>query len=141
MRQIALAGIGIATTLTFAAPASADPPDQPVCYPVHGGGSTCAFYSPTHQLNCEIQYHAVNLFDEVFCENASQAVTMDAGGGLTNCTDSGCVGNPGIGTATLAYGQTAAIGPFSCLSATSGMTCSVGSGRGFTISTSGVTPI
>jgi hypothetical protein len=42
---------------------------------------------------------------------------------------------------TLRYGQTTGIGPFTCRSEGSGVTCRVASGRGFTISTSGIAPV
>jgi hypothetical protein len=69
-----------------------------------------------------------------------QSVHMDPTGTFTVCTGETCLGNPGLGQGTLAYGQTAGIGPFSCLSEARGVTCTVTSGRGFTISSSGITP-
>jgi hypothetical protein len=51
------------------------------------------------------------------------------------------MGDPPENTPTLVYGQTARHGPFSCLSEMSGMTCSVASGQGFTISRSGITAV
>ena len=83
--------------------------------------------------------------DMTYCQIAppqpvQQSVHMDPAGAFTVCTGETCLGNPGLGQATLAYGQTAGIGPFSCLSEASGITCRVTSGRGFTISSSGITP-
>jgi hypothetical protein len=78
--------------------------------------------------------------DIVYCQTFSppQSVHMSADGTLTPCTGEGCVGNPGIGTPTLAYGQSANRGPFTCVSQTDGVTCTVASGHGFTISNSGI---
>jgi hypothetical protein len=76
----------------------------------------------------------------IYCQTMSppQSVHMSADGTLTPCTGEGCEGNPGIGTPTLAYGQSANHGPFTCVSQTDGVTCTVASGHGFTISDSGI---
>ncbi len=67
---------------------------------------------------------------------------MDADGVLSICSGGDrCEANAAQGTPTLAYGQTIRNGPFSCLSEVSGVTCTVVSGRGFTISNSGITPV
>ena len=119
MRKIALAGLGIAiAAVGFAPLATAD---------------TYAFLSPSGHISCEME-------DIVYCQTFSppQSVHMSADGALTPCTGEGCVGNPGIGTPILAYGQSANHGPFNCVSQTEGVTCTVASGRGFTISTSGI---
>jgi hypothetical protein len=119
MRMIGLAGLGIATAAVFFAPlATAD---------------TYAFLSPTRNISCEME-------DIVYCQTFSppQSVHMSADGTLTRCSGEGCEGNPGIGTPTLAYGQSANHGPFTCVSQTDGVTCTVASGRGFTISNSGI---
>jgi hypothetical protein len=83
-----------------------------------------------------------------------QTVHMDANGTLTTCAgvvgsdaSNKCdIGNPGYGpggtpTPTLGYGQTTSLGPFTCLSAPGGVTCTVPGGRGFTISITGITPV
>ena len=119
MRRIALAGLGIATAAVGFAPlATAD---------------TYAFLSPSGHISCEMQ-------DIVYCQTFSppQSVHMSADGTVTPCAGEGCVGNPGIGTPTLAYGQSANHGPFTCVSQTDGVTCTVASGHGFTISNSGI---
>jgi hypothetical protein len=119
MRKIALAGLGIATAAVVFAPlATAD---------------TYAFLSPTGNISCEME-------NIIYCQTFSppQSVHMSADGTVTPCTAEGCVGNPGIGTPTLAYGQSASRGPFTCVSQTDGVTCTVASGHGFTISSSGI---
>jgi hypothetical protein len=119
MRKIALAGLGIATAAVGFTPlATAD---------------TYAFLSPSGHISCEME-------DIIYCQTFSppQSVHMSADGALTPCTGEGCVGNPGIGTPTLAYGQSARRGPFTCVSQTDGVTCTVASGQGFTISSSGI---
>ncbi|MFZ0906646.1 MAG: hypothetical protein WAN71_22795 [Mycobacterium sp.] len=119
MIKIALIGPGIATAAVVFAPlATAD---------------TYAFLSPTRNISCEME-------DIVYCQTFTppQSVHLSADGTLTPCTGEGCEGNPGIGTPTLGYGQSANHGPFTCVSQTDGVTCTTASGRGFTISNSGI---
>jgi hypothetical protein len=127
MRKIALAGLGIAAAaLVFAPPAAAD---------------SNVFLSPSRNISCEMETkQAYNMPDVTYCQSSSppQSVHMSADGTVTPCTGEGCVGNPGIGTPTLGYGQSASVGPFTCVSQTDGVTCTVASGHGFTISSSGI---
>jgi hypothetical protein len=119
MRKIALIGPGITTAAAVFAPlATAD---------------TYAFLSPTRNISCEME-------NIVYCQTFTppQSVHLSADGTLTPCTGEGCEGNPGIGTPTLGYGQSANHGPFTCVSQTDGVTCTIASGRGFTISNSGI---
>jgi hypothetical protein len=119
MRYTALAELGIATAAVIFAPlATAD---------------TYAFLSPSGNISCEME-------NIIYCQTNSPplSVHMSADGTVTPCTGEGCVGNPGIGTPTLAYGQSANHGPFTCVSQTDGVTCTVASDHGFTISNSGI---
>ena len=127
MRKIALAGLGIATAAVVSAP------------PATADSNT--FLSPSRNISCEIEVRQnYNMPDVTYCQSNSppQSVHLSADGTVTPCTGEGCVGNPGIGTPTLAYGQSASLGPFTCVSQTDGVTCTVASGRGFTISNSGI---
>ena len=111
--------------------------DTAVC-----GSDYCAFYTPSRYTNCEIDWHRDTLKDQVFCDvGQSRSVTMDVAGIFSVCSVGGCVGNAGLGTPTLAYGQSAALGPFTCSSAMSALTCTVVSGRGFTASRSGIVAV
>jgi hypothetical protein len=120
--------------------------DNPVCVQeTNGTGSVCAFYSPSHNISCEVDYQRVGgtgagIPDETYCQTLvpEQSVTLDPTGALKKCAGTSCLGNAGEGTATLAYGQTAALGPFTCLSTTREVSCTVASGRGFRISRSGI---
>jgi hypothetical protein len=119
MTKIALVGPGITTAAVIFAPlATAD---------------TYPFLSPSGNISCEME-------NIIYCQTNSppQSVHMSADGTVTPCTGEGCVGNPGIGTPTLAYGQSANHGGFTCVSQTDGVTCTVASGHGFTISNSGI---
>jgi serine/threonine-protein kinase len=103
------------------------------------------FQSPTGNISCEIDYRrGYGISDSAYCMSISppQNVSMNSGGVLTVCTaGDSCLSNPPQGEPTLPYGHTTGIGPFTCLSESSGVTCTVGSGRGFAISKSGITPV
>src|ERR1035437_3697826 len=103
--------------------------------------TTADFLTPTANISCEINYQRSGVADGTYCQTLSppQSATMSTDGTYTTCTGPNCVGNPGVGTPTLAYGDTAQVGPFSCVSAVSGVTCTV-AGRGFTIARSGIAP-
>jgi hypothetical protein len=103
-------------------------------------GTSCYFLSPSRNLSCEM--HTDNGPASAYCQSNSavQSVTMDANGNSTPCSGNQCMGDPAMDTPTLAYGQTARLGPFVCLSDTDGVTCTVASGRGFFINRAGVSP-
>jgi hypothetical protein len=98
------------------------------------------FLSPSGNISCEVDYQRAGL-TQVYCQTATPArsVTMSATGKYTTCTGQQCLGNSGTGTPTLAYGKATGVGPFRCESAVTGVTC-LANGKGFQISTSGVTP-
>ncbi|OBK26229.1 hypothetical protein [Mycobacterium asiaticum] len=113
--------------------------DNPVC-----SSTSCSFYAPSHNLGCEINYQrGSGIPDETYCQTVepAQSVHMSSNGSFETCMGQNCLGNAGQGTATLPYGQSAGIGPFTCLSETNGVTCTVKNGRGFTISSSGVVAV
>lgn len=103
----------------------------------------CSFLSPSRNLSCEMDYHRNGIPDETYCQSNSpaQSVRLSTDGTFKSCSGESCLGNPGEGTPALPYGQTAWMGPFSCRSEESGITCKVTSGRGFTISSAGITPV
>ncbi|WP_231980472.1 MULTISPECIES: hypothetical protein [unclassified Mycobacterium] len=102
-----------------------------------------AFLSPSRNISCEIDYQRRGIPDSAFCFSISppQSVTMDPTGALSRCTGESCLANPPEGTPTLGYGQAKGTGPFMCRSETDGVTCTVTSGRGFIISSSGIAAI
>jgi hypothetical protein len=118
------------------APAAAD---NPVCIK-----TGCAFLSPSGNISCEINYQTGNgPPDGSYCQTLSppRSVHMNTDGTFQPCTGDSCLGNPSQDTPTLPYGQSAAKGPFNCRSEPAGVTCTVRSGRGFTISNLGITPV
>ncbi|BBX63992.1 hypothetical protein MSAS_31660 [Mycobacterium saskatchewanense] len=112
--------------------------DNPVCTPTE-----CSFLSPSHNISCEVNFKRNEIPDETYCQTNSppQSVTMTTSGSFKTCTGDSCLGNAAQGTPTLAYGQNAGVGPFNCRSETDGVTCTVTSGRGFTLSTAGITSV
>ena len=103
------------------------------------GRTTVWFESPSGNINCEM-VDATPATTGVDCQALSpaQSVTLSATGVVQQCPGVRCLGNPPAGTKTLASGQVEHLGPFTCSSATTGVTCSSGGGR-FTISRSGIT--
>jgi hypothetical protein len=77
-----------------------------------------------------------------YCQTVTppRSVKMDVAGKYTTCSGQQCLGNPGTGTPTLAYGTATGVGPFRCVSAAAGVTCTA-DGRGFLISAAGITPV
>jgi len=102
------------------------------------------FHSPSGNIHCEINYQrGYGISDSAYCmsERPLQNVSMNADGVLTTCTGESCGGNGPDDEWTLPYNHTTGIGPFTCLSEVTGVTCSVVSGKGFTISNSGIRPV
>ena len=100
-----------------------------------------AFLSPTKNIACNIEPAAPV---PVRCATFSppQLVRMDPGGSITTCSGSQCdLGNPASGAPVLSYGIATGSGPYQCVSAVTGMTCTVTGGKGFTISRIGIQPV
>ena len=122
-----------APAVTTAAPSTTFVPMQTAA-----GGE---FLSPSGNISCEVDYQQAGL-TKAYCQTATPArsVSMGASGGYTTCAGQQCLGNPGTGTPTLAYGTATGVGPFRCESAAAGVTC-LANGKGFRISTSGIVPV
>jgi len=129
----------IASTSPEASPA-ATPAASPSLVPMqHANGGE--FASPSGNISCELDDPTISGKIVALCETTTPArsVTMNATGSYTTCTGVQCLGNAGMNTPILAYGQATGIGPFVCRSATTGITCTA-DGKGFLISRSGITP-
>lgn len=101
---------------------------------------SCFFKAPSGHISCEFVFDNKTMYCQTFLPDRS--VDMDANGVLKVCDEPrGCVGNPPSGEATLEFGQSATRGLFTCQSAPSGVTCTVASGRGFSISSVSITPV
>jgi hypothetical protein len=102
------------------------------------------FYAPSGNLECEIdnQFGQSSL-TQVMCltETPAQSATLEADSSLKTCTGQTCLANAGLNTPQLPYGTSITLGPFTCLSMTNGMKCTLGNGSGFVLARSGVTPL
>lgn len=98
------------------------------------------FLSPSGNISCEIDSGG-GASTAAYCQTMSpaQSVTLSSSGSVKVCVGDSCVGNPGEGTPTVAYGSAVDIAGFHCTSATSGMSCTI-AGRGFEISRTAITP-
>jgi len=100
-----------------------------------------AFYSPSGNISCELNYH-LDGQTLMSCQTIAPRVWVEMG--VTGnykivCTGQRCGPLSPQPAPTLAYGTATGAGPFHCTSATTGVTCLAG-GKGFQISRSGVTP-
>jgi len=96
------------------------------------------FSSPTQNIVCLVRTAGI---EQVRCASFTppHLVVMAGDGSYTSCSGSQCeLGNPGSGIPVLPYGSATGDGPFLCQSMTTGVTCTVTSGKGFTISRAGV---
>lgn len=130
--------------LAWSAPARAD---TPLCT-----ATTCSFVSPNQTIDCVITVGAKTGPDSAFCawsdDSRAQTVRLLPNGALEPCINpvadkiARCQAVPLTDPATLGYGQTAALGPFSCIADAYGITCRAApSGKGFAMSSSGILPI
>jgi hypothetical protein len=95
------------------------------------------FVSPSGNISCEVGL----TYALCLTGTPAQSVNMGVSGSYTTCTGPQCLSNAGDGTPTLAYGTETGVGPFLCESAATGVTCTIKSGKGFQISSSGITAV
>jgi hypothetical protein len=101
------------------------------------------FYSPSQNISCEIDASpGSNPGTSTLCLtiNPARSVVLHTDGTLTVCTGQDCLSNAGDNTPTLTYGHSITLGPFTCVSSKAGMKCTIASGAGFLIASSGITP-
>ena len=106
------------------------------------GATSTEFLSPSGNIGCEIDNGNAGL-TQAYCQTVSPpaSAVLKADSTLTECSGQNCLGNAGVGTPTLHYGTSVALGPFTCLSTISGVRCTLANGNGFMIAKTGVTPI
>ena len=110
------------------------------------------FRSPTGNIHCQVEFRRAApaaagggfLPDSAYCMSVKplQHVILRSDGSLAGiCTNEArCGSNGPQDEAVLYYSQSAVLGPFTCTSEESGMTCTA-NGRGFKISSSGIAPV
>lgn len=126
-----------ATTSTTVAPTTTTAPPTMVPMQTPTGGE---FLSPSGNVSCEVDFHRAGVTG-VGCQTLTppQSVRLTANGTVvTRCSGQQCLGNPGLFTPTLAYGQATGVGPYRCLSKITGVVCTANS-KGFEIAKSGIT--
>lgn len=102
------------------------------------------FYAPSGNLECEIDNQfGQDSLTQAMCltETPARSATLGADSSLKQCTGQLCLSNAALGTPQLPYGTSITLGPFTCLSMTTGMKCTLGNGNGFVLARSGVTPL
>ena len=99
------------------------------------------FVSPSGNISCEVDFSPTNQGALCLTVSPPRSVNMTVDGVLTQCMGPQCLSNAGLDTPTLAYGTATGVGPFRCVSATTGVTCTVTSGNGFMINAAGITPV
>lgn len=137
MRHVVVASLRVAAVLSALSVVQLSPTAQ-------ADAGVKFFHSPSGNILCQVSYQrGPGDLDSAYCVSRypPQNVSMDPDGVLTVCTGMSCMSNGPTDQENLPYGQSTGLGPFTCLSEVSGMTCTVGSGRGFTISRSGITPV
>lgn len=102
------------------------------------------FGTPSGNIHCEINFQRAQIRDGAYCmsiEPLQNASIRSDGSFERVCTnDPVCGSNPPQDEPVLPYGQSAVLGPFTCLSEASGVTCTA-NGSGFAISPKGVVPV
>lgn len=110
--------------------------------PTSQENQSVGFFSPSKNINCELDYGGTWGTGEALCETFSPPVqvTMGPSGHFKTCSGENCLGSPGLDP-TLAYGDTSTLGPYTCHSSPDGVACTVAGGIGFKISSAGVTAV
>ena len=124
-----------ATTSTTSSPITTMP-TLPLESQTRGG-----FYSPSRDIGCEIDDTPPAA--SIYCQtiNPQRSATLNENGSVAVCNGVACLGNPALNTPTLPYGTATGSGSYLCVSEVSGMTCTMAGGKGFKISSAGVTPL
>ncbi|MCB0925040.1 MAG: hypothetical protein KDB50_10955 [Mycobacterium sp.] len=121
---------------------------EPICT-----DTECSFVSPNRSIECVITVAGTDgTPDGALCawsdDGRAQTVRLLPNGLLEPCINpvadriDRCQVDPLTDVATLGYGETAALGPFSCNADAYGITCRAApSGKGFAMSSSGILPV
>ena len=102
------------------------------------------FLSPSGNISCEIDFNfGSSSISQTMCLTLSppRSATLTPDGRVAVCTGTQCLSNAGVNTPTLAYRMAITLGPFTCVSTTTSMRCTLAEGAGFAISSGGVTPL
>jgi hypothetical protein len=114
--------------------------------------TSCTFLSPNRTMACTITVGVSATPDGAFCAwsdgSRAHTVRLLPSGVLEPCINpmadvvERCTWAPPADAPVLGYGQTAVLGPLTCLAEAQAISCTaVPSGRGFAISSAGILPI
>ncbi len=126
---------------TTSSPTTTTVPGVPTPFVAMQTATGGEFLSPSGNISCEVDFSPTNEGALCLTFQPPRSVNMTVDGTLTQCMGEQCLSNPGVGTPTLAYGTETGVGPFRCVSATTGITCTVTGGKGFLINTAGITTV
>lgn len=144
---VVFGGAFAAATLPFGTLLPTALADSPAC-----SQTGCAFLSTNRSIDCVISVKSpAGTPDGASCfwtdGDRAHSVTLLASGVLQPCINpmaaqiDRCMTTTPAGGPALGYGETAALGPFSCLAEAQGITCMASpAGRGFTINSTGILP-
>ncbi len=116
-------------------------------------GTSCSFVSPSRAIECTITVGSpAGTPDSAFCawgdEDRAQSVRLLADGVLEPCINPAvalvdrCISATQTGLPALGYGETAVLGPYTCLAGAQNILCTVApSGKGFSINSTGILPV
>ena len=116
-------------------------------------GTSCSFVSPSRGIDCTITVGSpAGTPDSAFCawsdEDRAQSVRLLGNGVLEPCINpvvaliDRCTSDIRTGLPALGYGETAVLGPFTCLAGAQNILCTVApSGKGFSINSTGIMPV
>jgi hypothetical protein len=99
-----------------------------------------AYFGPSMApISCELldnlKESGTKRFTQAYCMSATTKLvhhaTLSASGVLKRCVGVQCGSNPGLGAPDLNPGTMVRSGPFTCVIAKSGVTCTVADGKGF----------
>lgn len=145
-RAVLIAALAVLSAPTAALLPTASA-DSAVCT-----SSGCAFQSPNRAIDCTVSVQSPSgTPDAAFCawsdESRALTVTLLPSGALEPCINQfldqydNCTWQAQSALPVLGYGQTAVLGPFTCLAEAAAITCTaMPSGRGFTINSTGILP-
>ena len=112
---------------------------------VHATGSVYEFYASPQQVSCEFDTETGSTQHSIYCEYASstfaQHVVMTSTGHITVCRSINCGSNAGLGTPTFLAPTHVVGAPITCVVLSHGTTCTLPSGRGFTITPTTITEL
>jgi hypothetical protein len=98
-------------------------------------GFYCWFHSKSFNIECELRVSKSSSKSYAYCQTVHppRSATLSTKGTYKVCNGGSCIGNGPENSRTFAAGTSLRVGPFRCASKISAITCTIASGRGFSI--------